>query len=291
MREDRLRALRGLRFASRFDFVIDEKTLAAIRDSAPHLGRLSAERVKQEIEKTMDQVRLPGVAFAMWKSTGAFGTLIPALATTSDEALAVTNYLAMPGMATRPRRRLIRLAGLFASLDPSEVTRTLTDLRFSKQDTQWISTVVGRWREVGPGIEVALGTRVAPSDATVRGWVARTGRLHMGPVMRLAVAVWSARIAAGGRAPDLRTAQRLYRRMSRIAFRDPIDLRDLAVDGDDLKRAGVSGGPRLGQILQALLRDVLEDPSLNRTDWLLQQAIRLHHGDVIGATKKRGDGD
>ena len=192
MREDRLRALRGLRFASRFDFAIDEKTLRAIRDSAPHLGRLSAERVKQEIEKTMDQVRLPGVAFGMWKSTGAFGTLIPALAAASDEALSVANYLAMPGKATRPQRRLIRLAGLFASLDPSDVTRTLTDLRFSKQDTQWISTVVGRWREVGPAIEVALGKPEAPSDAVVRGWVARIGRLHIGPVMRLAVAVWSA---------------------------------------------------------------------------------------------------
>ena len=291
MREDRLRALRALRFAARFNFVIDEQTLRAVRDSAPHLGRISAERVKQEIEKTMDQVRLPGVAFAMWKSTGAFGKLIPALAAASDEALSVANYLASPGPATRPQRRLIRLAGLFASLDPADVTRTLTDLRFSKQDTQWISTVVGGWRDVGPVIEVALGKREAPSDAAVRGWVARVGRLHIGPVMRLGVAVWSARVAAGGRAPDLQMARRLYRRMSKIAFRDPIDLRDLAVDGDDLKRAGVSGGPRLGQILRALLEQVLEDPSLNRTDWLLQQAIRLHRGDESGVTKQRGDGD
>src|SRR6478672_10538828 len=54
MREDRLRALRGIRFASRFGFALDAETLKAIRESAPHLGRLSAERVKQEIEKTMD---------------------------------------------------------------------------------------------------------------------------------------------------------------------------------------------------------------------------------------------
>jgi tRNA nucleotidyltransferase (CCA-adding enzyme) len=291
MSEDRLRALRGLRFASRFGFVIDEMTLRAIRESSPHLGRLSAERVKQEIEKTMDQVRLPGVAFAMWRSTGAFGTLIPALAAASDESLSVTNYLALPGTMRRPQRRLIRLAGLFAGLDPAGVTRTLTDLRFSKQETQWISTVVGRWREVGPVIEVALGKRDFPSDAAIRGWVARIGRLHIGPVMRLAVAVWSARAAGGAPAPELRMAQRLYRRMSTIAYRDPIDLHDLAVDGDDLKRAGVSGGPRLGQILQALLRMVLEDPSLNRPDWLLQQAIRLHQGDESSTGRQRGDGD
>src|SRR6478672_9285649 len=48
MREDRLRALRAIRFGARFGFEIDPKTWAAIIESAPQLGRLSAERVKQE---------------------------------------------------------------------------------------------------------------------------------------------------------------------------------------------------------------------------------------------------
>src|SRR6266566_523435 len=46
MREDRLRALRGIRFAARFDFRLDPATRAAIERSAPHLTRLSAERVQ-----------------------------------------------------------------------------------------------------------------------------------------------------------------------------------------------------------------------------------------------------
>src|SRR6185312_4127584 len=49
MREDRLRALRAIRFASRFGFTIDPATWQAIITSAPHLGRLSPERVQQEI--------------------------------------------------------------------------------------------------------------------------------------------------------------------------------------------------------------------------------------------------
>ena len=50
MREDRLRALRAMRFAARFGFQVESKTWDAIVESAQHLGRLSAERVKQEIE-------------------------------------------------------------------------------------------------------------------------------------------------------------------------------------------------------------------------------------------------
>src|SRR5688572_13678238 len=49
MREDRLRALRAIRFAARFQFEIDPSTWQALMGSAPHLTRLSAERVRQEL--------------------------------------------------------------------------------------------------------------------------------------------------------------------------------------------------------------------------------------------------
>jgi tRNA nucleotidyltransferase (CCA-adding enzyme) len=289
MREDRLRALRGLRFASRFGFALDPETFRAIRESAPHMGRLSAERVKQEIEKTMDQVARPGDAFALWKSTGAFSTLVPRLENASDEALAVPNHLAMPGLARRPHRRILRIAGLLAGLEPQAVTRTLTDLRFSRQETAWASTVVGRWHLLGDDIGGALVGRTPPSDATVRAWVARMGRLNVGAIMRLAMAVWVVRRAAGKPYPESYAAARLYRRMLRIALRDPIELRDLAVDGDDLKRAGISGGRELGRILQALLQRVLEDPARNTTDWLLQEGLRLYRTDAATGTQAQKD--
>ena len=276
MREDRLRALRGIRFASRFGFQLDRETLEAIRASAPHLGRLSAERVKQEIEKTMDQVPRPGDAFAMWKATGAFETLIPKLASASDDALEVPNHLPLPGLERRPNRRLLRIAGLFAGLDGQAVAKVLADLRFSKQETAWVSAVVSRWREVGDDIAGALMTNERVSDARIRAWVATMGRLHVGPVMRLSSAIWTVRRGRGKPYPDERLIGRLYRRMLTVAFRDPIELRDLAVDGDDLKRAGLPGGKDLGRVLQALLRRVLEDPSLNRADWLLHEGIRLY---------------
>ncbi|HET9426448.1 MAG TPA: CCA tRNA nucleotidyltransferase [Gemmatimonadaceae bacterium] len=289
MREDRLRALRGIRFASRFGFRLDPPTLQAIRESAPHMGRLSAERVKQELEKTMDQVARPGEAFRLWKSTGAFATLVPGLAEATDEALSVPDHLAMPGPARRPQRRILRIAGLLAGLDPQSVTKTLTDLRFSKQETAWASTVVGRWRALGDDIGASLVGRTPASDATVRAWVAAIGRLHVGAVMRLAMAVWAGRREAGKPYPEALPAARLYRRMVKAAFRDPIELRDLAVDGEDLKKAGIAGGRELGRILQALMQRVLEDPTRNTTDWLLQEGVRLYRTDAVAGTQAHKD--
>jgi hypothetical protein len=59
------------------------------------------------------------------------------------------------------------------------------------------------------------------------------------------------------------------------AQREPIDLRDLAIDGDDLCQAGIAPGPELGKILAALLERVLEEPSRNTRDWLMDEAVRL----------------
>ncbi|MEW5915682.1 MAG: CCA tRNA nucleotidyltransferase, partial [Gemmatimonadota bacterium] len=99
MLEDRLRALRGLRFAGRFGFAIEDATWRAIVESAPHLGRLSRERVKQEIEKTLDQVTTASLTFRMWRDAGAFAQLIPELATIPDATLAAVDAICKPNLA------------------------------------------------------------------------------------------------------------------------------------------------------------------------------------------------
>ena len=276
MREDRLRALRAIRFAARFGFTIDPGTRGAIEASAPFLGRLSPERVKQELDKTLEQVRCPSRALEIWQSTGALATLVPALAGASAEALAVADYLAQPGPSTRPARRATRFAGLLLSLGAKAAEDVLVSLRASRHETQAVATLIGRWRSHGPLIAEALVANRPISDADVRRWVSGIGRLQIGSFMRLANAVWHAARAHGSVAPAERATRTLYRRMLRVAFRDPIDLGSLAIDGDDLRRAGVPAGPGLGKILQALLAAVLEDPDRNTTEWLLQEAKRLH---------------
>lgn len=270
MREDRLRALRGIRFAARFGFRIDEGTRRAIDASAPYLGRLSPERVKQELDKTMEQVARPSAALATWQSSGAFATLIPALAGASAEALSVPDYLAMPGPGTRPGRRALRFAGLLASLDARRAKDVMAALRSSKHELQFVETLVDRWERFGDALARAATTTVPDGD--IRRWVARIGRLHIGGFMRLADAIWSAGRAAGRDVPTELAVRSLYRRMLRSAFRDPIDLGSLAIDGDDLRANGVPPGPALGRILNALLDSVIDDPSRNTPDWLLREA-------------------
>jgi hypothetical protein len=88
--------------------------------------------------------------------------------------------------------------------------------------------------------------------------------------------MWASDRSVNRSAPSPNAVRRLHRRMLKTALRDPIDLGGLAVDGDDLRRAGIPAGPGLGKILQSLLAAVIEDPARNTPDWLLREAARLH---------------
>lgn len=276
MREDRLRALRAIRFAARFGFEIDPGTWDAIQGSAPHLTRLSAERVKQELEKTMDQVAAPSRALSLWRDSGALAVLVPELGGLTEEALLATDYAAQPGLPKKPGRRLTRLAVLFSDLSATDALAVATRLRFSKHEAQWMATIAEQWRALGQEISDGVG-HGSPSGKSVRRWIAAIGRMQLGAFFRVASARWAAsRAVTTTRAPAAQAVHSLYRRSLRAALTEPVDLRDLAVDGDDLRQAGIPPGPALGKILLALLELVLDDPKKNTRDQLLDEARRLY---------------
>jgi hypothetical protein len=282
MREDRLRALRAIRFAARFGFEIDPGTWAAIVDSSSHLSRLSAERVKQEIEKTMDQVRFPSKAFAKWRDSGAFAALIPSLAHVTDRQLRPLDHLRRPILAGRPGRRVLRIAALFAAAPAVTVRKTLKDLRFSNSETEWIAILIERWQQLGPSMTRALldieeayardpwGDRTPPASV-LRKWAASAGRTRLAPLLRLADAFWWAARQSGVPAPYKQTVASVYKRAIKIAYKDPIALSDLALDGSDLEKLGLHG-PAVGATLRRLLDAVIADPRKNTHDALLELA-------------------
>jgi len=285
MREDRLRALRAIRFGARFGFDIDPVTWDAIVESAPQMSRLSAERVKQEIEKTMEQVRLPSGAFAKWRESGAFETLIPSLARVTDRQLKPLDHLRRPILKGRPARKSTRIAALFAAAPPGTVRKTLKDLRFSNSETEWIALLTDRWHELGPSMTRELlraeeryaadpwGERTPPSSM-IRKWAASVGRTRLAPLLRLADAFWWAARDAGDPAPYKPTVSATYKRALHIAYKDAIEIADLAIDGTDLEQLGIRG-PAVGMTLRKLLEAVINDPAKNNRTELVTLAEQI----------------
>lgn len=275
MREDRLRALRALRFAARLHFTIEPDTWRAITESAPHLGRLSMERVRQELEKTMEQVARPSGAVRLWRESGALAVLIPPLAALEGATLAALDAVAIPRGAAARSGVLRRLTVLFSGLPAAGVAAAARALRFSNADTAWMASVVERWRALEAPVGEALLADAPPDDAAIRGWVAHAGRTRTRDVLRLGAARWTGARRLGLAAPPADRVASLYRRALVIAYRDPVEIGDLSVDGDDLRRMGVPPGPQLGRMLRDLLEDVLRDPAHNTRDYLLRRASAL----------------
>jgi poly(A) polymerase len=79
--EDKLRLLRAVRFAARFGYTIEPLTFAALKELAPQITQVSAERIRDELTKILTE----GAArrgFELLDETGLLAILLPEVANT-----------------------------------------------------------------------------------------------------------------------------------------------------------------------------------------------------------------
>jgi poly(A) polymerase len=74
--EDKLRMLRGVRFASRLELEIEPLTMAAIREAAPEIGQVSLERVRDELTLMLTEGHARR-AFELLDATGLLAQVLP----------------------------------------------------------------------------------------------------------------------------------------------------------------------------------------------------------------------
>ncbi len=74
--EDKLRMLRGVRFAARLDYQIEPHTMAAIRDAAANVVQVSLERIRDELTLMLTEGRARK-AFELLDTTGLLEQVLP----------------------------------------------------------------------------------------------------------------------------------------------------------------------------------------------------------------------
>ena len=75
--DDHLRMLRAVRFATRFEFQLHAETRAAIQQHAAHIARISPERVREELTRTLMEAQRPGDALALLDELGLLVHIVP----------------------------------------------------------------------------------------------------------------------------------------------------------------------------------------------------------------------
>ena len=235
--EDYLRILRALRFSARFEFRIHPRTLEAAKANVQGLAQLSAERVRDEWFKGITTAKRVSKLLTLWMDIGAARIWLPEI---REPGAGSGSFHALDKL---PRDPVLITA--FLASDPASL---LTRLKCSNKDIER-GRAIGQWRDKYPD---------AKHVPDVRRWLSQVG--EYGDDL---LALLPAGTAPRSPLPKVVASIR--------AAKDPLTVKDLAVKGADLLAAGVRPGPEVGETLQRLLADVLEDPTRNTRDYLLSR--------------------
>ena len=283
--EDALRMMRAVRFAAQLGFTIEDATRQAICDMAENLSKISAERIQVELVKlvTSDHPEEMKTIY----DTGIAAVILPEFCTMMETEQHNPHHIYTVGVHTiRSMQeiradRVLRLTMLFHDV-AKPVCRT--------EDENGIHHFHGH-PEVGAEMARKILRRLKFDNDTISK-VSRLIKYHDDrpmPEMR------SVRRAVNRIGEDLfpmylevqeadMLAQSEYRREEKSARlkgvaecyhkvveeNQCVSLKTLAVTGRDLIQAGYKPGPELGEVLKEMLEHVLEEPSDNTKEKLME---------------------
>jgi len=308
--EDALRMLRAARFSSQLGFVLHPETESAVRENVNLLRHVSAERIQAEVVRTLMSDD-PARGFHIMQVTGLLDQFWPELRAgvgleqNVHHAYTVWEHslLALNAMARLSDDLSLRLAALLHDVAKPEclstdeqgkrhfynhqvvgaamARRMLERLRFDKKT---IARVVHLIRH-----HMALHHYPEMKDAGIRRLIHRVGVDSIRDLITLRAAD---REGSGTKGTPLsRGTLLLLQRIEHILEEDAaFGLKDLAVDGRDVMRvAGIPPGPMVGDILETLLQEVLENPDINHPE-VLEGRIRqmVEERDAVTSVAKGG---
>ncbi|HYJ32316.1 MAG TPA: HD domain-containing protein [Candidatus Binatia bacterium] len=294
-REDGLRPVRAARFAATLEFEVEPETFAALAVARDQVARVAAERIREELLKML-QAREPSRGFEVLRRAGLLEIVLPELAAcvavpqNRYHAYDVYFHTLYSTDAAPPAKPAVRLAALFhdvgkpatrAEKENGDATfynhqfesarlteAAMARLRFSRDLTDRVVHLVKNHM---------FDYRPEWTDATVRRFVRTVGIENVADLFDLRIAD---NLGNGLKTGFPHYLGELTERIGRVVeAQEALSVRDLKVDGADVMRElGLPPGPEVGRILDRLLEEVTEDPSLNERKRLLR---RLSQGMAI----------
>ena len=276
--EDYLRVLRGLRFAGRFALDVEPATWDALLAGVDGTATLSAERVREELEKVLAFVHPshPSSALRLYGEVGVLEIWYPEIAPARGDPRWELNLAAVDSIPhNRSLLRLVRWILAPGIAEPVDDSAAAAELRAERSQA-----ILSRLRYSNAEVRRAVHLLrhyhplVGPIDsaAQIRSWLSEVGAASARDLFRLHFA--GAKVAKAKE--KMRYLGHAWRRVhEELLASPPLRLADLAIGGDELLRMGVEPGPAMGILLDELHARVLEDPELNHGEKLARLAREL----------------
>ena len=297
--EDALRILRAVRFAAQLDYKIDDDTLRAAGELAENLNRISAERIRVELEKLLTS-KHPDKLLILYE-TGISGIILPELDLMMKTEQNTPHHIYSVGIHTI--EALKNSVGFDDELQDNEIkllrlTMFLHDTgkpAARTTDEDGIDHFYGH-AQISERIAVGVLRRLKYDNDTLNK-VRRLVKYHdhrrklteygvrktvveiSGELIPLWLIVRRCDICAQSmmereaKLNDIDDFEKLFRKITERG--DCLSIGELAITGKDLIDMGIKPGPLMGDILDNLLTNVLRVPEHNTKEWLLERANEL----------------
>ena len=283
--EDALRILRGIRFASRYGLSVEEKTRQAMFDLAPRMESLARERVFEEVNRFLQLAK----AEDLLTFAPILAAVIPELEQTlgfdqhsPHHAYDVFTHIAYVTAAV-PSEPALRWAALLHDVGkPATFTTDETGrghfYAHAQVGAEIANTILLRLKaptQLREEVVLLISqhmTKLEPEKRFLRRCLNRLGSDRVERLLQLQEADMGSK--GTGKQDQLQQFSQLRILLAEIkAENSCLQLKDLAVNGNDLLALGLTG-KQIGETLNSLLEQVMDDVLPNDRSVLLEAAKR-----------------
>ncbi|SHJ79661.1 CCA tRNA nucleotidyltransferase [Tepidibacter formicigenes] len=281
--EDALRILRGVRFATQLNFCIDNNTASAMRLKGYLLNNISKERVRDELCKILFSKK-PSIGFEILKDLKLLDFTIPELKpciefeqnnphhdkNVFDHILSVVD--------NTPNNLIVRLSALLHDIGKPKCF-TLDDkgighfYRHELESEVMARDILKRLRFDNKTIDLVcvlikehMNKGDIKKDKTVKKLINRVGIENIDNLFYLQIADRKGTLKENDIEDILKLKEKVYEILHE---NQPLTVKDLAINGNDLIKMGYNPGKQIGELLNYLLDLVLENSEINKKDKLI----------------------
>jgi len=293
-KEDALRLMRAIRFATQLSFSIEENTLNAITEDSSLLAHVAKERVRDELLKILaSDYSYEGIM--LLKNTNLIQNILPELLEgigisqkrpgrhhTTDvfehnvfslkfcpspdpivRFATLIHDVGKPRVASKDNEGFIIFHNheVVGSKMASAITQ---QLRFSKKDRERVCKLI-RWHMFTVDEHI--------TDSAIRRFIRHIGTDNVQDMMDLRI---GDRLGGGTQTAESWRLKLFKKRVEEQLAPAPFSINDLTVDGTDImKELNAKPGRRIGELLQKLFEEVDEDLAKNTREFLIKRIREL----------------
>ncbi|MFI3231411.1 MAG: CCA tRNA nucleotidyltransferase [bacterium] len=249
-KEDALRIMRGVRFASQLDFDIEQSTLTAMQNNAHLIKNISVERIRDEFFKLLNSSYINKIV--LLELSGVYKYFMPELKVifSNNKILKVLKHL---DKSLRFSYILVLISINFNMKNAQDI---LSNFRLDNKTISQNKLILKYF-----------DYNFNDDRASIRKLIS----IINPDVLKNLVSIKFMMELAEGNLVACKMYDNIYDQIGDTLRKNYCySLKDLALNGNDLKAIGVQNGREIGKYLNMALDLVLEDPSKNNKEVLLE---------------------